>query len=80
MKLYAKPREHSLATVGDPWMESFFPSLSFNLYVRESVALKVAKENVFPGMFCDVSIQGGGELWANKSGYYDLNQFKHVFL
>lgn len=56
------------------------PSLSFNLHVRESAALIVAKENVFSGMFCDVSIQGGDELWANKSGYYDLNQFKHVFL
>ena len=56
------------------------PFLSFNLHVRESVALKVAKESGFPGMYCDVSIQGGGEFWANKSGYYDLNQFKHVFL
>ena len=68
----------------DPWMDPkngvLLSSLTFNLHVRESVGLTVAKDSVFPGMFCDVSIQGGGELWANKSGDHDLNQFKHIFL
>ena len=56
------------------------PSLLFNLHVRESVALEMAKENVFPRMLCEVLIDMGRVLWANKSGDYDLNQFKHISL
>lgn len=44
-EIACKAREHSLAIVGIHGWESLLP-LSFNLHVRESVALKVAKENV----------------------------------